>query len=351
MDLKKKGFQLPDKIRFDEETLTDTYGKLIAEPLDRGFGTTIGNALRRVLLSSIEGAAVTAMKIQGALHEFAKIDGIKEDMIDIILNVKKLRFKLYASGEKVATIKLKGPKIVTGADMEGGASFELLNPEQVIATLEKGALFEAEMHINKGKGYVPSELNKEEELPVGVIAVDSIFSPVKKVNFNVEKARVGRATDYDRLVMEIWTDGSITPENALSQAASIIIEHLDLFLLEEEEKQEEEFSSPEEGAEVESLSDNPVFNTNLLKSVDELELSVRANNCLKNANIKTIADLVQKTEHEMLKTKNFGRKSLNEIKDILHSMELRLGMRIDMNALNREMASRSEGIVQDATQS
>lgn len=351
MDLKKRGFQLPDKIRFDEETLTDTYGKLIAEPLDRGFGTTIGNALRRVLLSSIEGTAVTAMKIQGALHEFAKIDGIKEDMIDIILNVKKLRFKLYASGEKVATLKLKGPKIVTGADMEGGASFELLNPEQVIATLEKGALFEAEMHINKGKGYVPSELNKEEELPVGVIAVDSIFSPVKKVNFNIEKARVGRATDYDRLVMEIWTDGSITPESALSQAASIIIEHLDLFLLEEEEKQEEEFSSPEEGAEVELLSENPVFNTNLLKSVDELELSVRANNCLKNANIKTIADLVQKTEHEMLKTKNFGRKSLNEIKDILHSMGLRLGMRIDMNALNREMASRSEGMVQDATQS
>jgi len=351
MDLKKRGFQLPDKIRFDEETLTDTYGKLIAEPLDRGFGTTIGNALRRVLLSSIEGTAVTAMKIQGALHEFAKIDGIKEDMIDIILNVKKLRFKLYASGEKVATIKLKGPKIVTGADMEGDAFFELLNPEQVIATLEKDALFEAEMHINKGKGYVPSELNKEEELSVGVIAVDSIFSPVKKVNFNVEKARVGRATDYDRLVMEIWTDGSITPENALSQAASIIIEHLDLFLLEEEEKQEEEFNSPEEGAGVESLSENPVFNTNLLKSVDELELSVRANNCLKNANIKTIADLVQKTEHEMLKTKNFGRKSLNEIKDILHSMGLRLGMRIDMNALNREMASRSEGIVQDATQS
>jgi DNA-directed RNA polymerase subunit alpha len=351
MDLKKRGFQLPDKIRFDEETLTNTYGKLIAEPLDRGFGTTIGNALRRVLLSSIEGAAVTAMKIQGALHEFAKIDGIKEDMIDIILNVKKLRFKLYASEEKVATIKLKGPKIVTGADMEGDASFELLNPEQVIATLEKDALFEAEMHINKGKGYVPSELNKEEELPVGVIAVDSIFSPVKKVNFNIEKARVGRATDYDRLVMEIWTDGSITPENALSQAASIIIEHLDLFLLEEEEEQEEEFSSPEEGAEVESLSEDPVFNTNLLKSVDELELSVRANNCLKNANIKTIADLVQKTEHEMLKTKNFGRKSLNEIKDILHSMGLRLGMRIDMNALNREMASRSEGIVQDATQS
>src|SRR3989304_1695383 len=262
MDLKKKGFQLPDKIRFDEETLTDTYGKLIAEPLDRGFGTTIGNALRRVLLSSIEGAAVTAMKIQGALHEFAKIDGIKEDMIDIILNVKKLRFKLYASGEKVATIKLKGPKIVTGADMEGGASFELLNPEQVIATLEKGALFEAEMHINKGKGYVPSELNKEEELPVGVIAVDSIFSPVKKVNFNVEKARVGRATDYDRLVMEIWTDGSITPEKAVSQAASIIIEHMDLFLL-EDEPEETEMGLLEEGGGVQSFSENPVGNSNL----------------------------------------------------------------------------------------
>jgi DNA-directed RNA polymerase subunit alpha len=350
MDLKRKGFQLPDKIRFDEETLTDTYGKLIAEPLERGFGTTIGNTLRRVLLSSIEGAAVTAMKIQGALHEFAKIDGIKEDVIDIILNVKKLSFKLYTEGEKVAAIKVKGPKVVTGGDMEGDASFELLNPEQVIATLEKDAIFEAEMHINKGKGYVPSELNKEEGLPVGLIAVDSVFSPIKKVNFTVEKTRVGRATDYDRLVMEIWTDGSINPEKALSEAASIIIEHLDLFLL-DEEKQEEEFSSLEEGNEEESLSENPIFNTNLLKSVDELELSVRANNCLKNANIKTIADLVQKTEHEMLKTKNFGRKSLNEIKDILHLMGLRLGMRIDMNALNSELASRSGGIIQDATQS
>lgn len=348
MDLKRKGFQLPDKIKFDEETLSDTYGKLIAEPLERGFGTTIGNALRRVLLSSIEGAAVTAMKVQGALHEFAKIDGIKEDVIDIILNVKKLRFKLYTNGEKVATIKVKGPKVVTGADIEGDASFEILNPDQSIATLEKDAIFEAEMYIKKGKGYRPSELNKEEGLPVGVLAVDSVFSPVKKVNFSVEKARVGRATDYDRLVMEIWTDGSITPEQALSQAASILIEHLDLFLLEEEKQ--EEISSPEESTEVGSPNENPIFNVNLLKSVDELELSVRANNCLKNANIKTIADLVQKTEHEMLKTKNFGRKSLNEIKDILHSMGLRLGMKVDINALNREMASRSGGSIQDATQ-
>jgi DNA-directed RNA polymerase subunit alpha len=350
MDLRKRGFQLPEKIRFDEETLTDTYGKLTAEPLDRGFGTTIGNALRRVLLSSIEGASVTAVKIQGALHEFATIDGIKEDVIDIILNLKKLRFKLYTDGKKVATIKVKGPKVVTGSDIEGDASFEVLNPAQIIATLERGALFEAEMHIKKGKGYVPSELNKEEELPVDVMAVDSVFSPVKKVNFTLEKARVGRATDYDKLVMEIWTDGSITPEKALSQAASIIIEHMELFLL-EEERERGEVSSVSEGSEVQSLGENPVFNDNLLKSVDELELSVRANNCLKNASIKTIADLVQKTEHEMLKTKNFGRKSLNEIKEILYSMGLRLGMRVDMNALNREVALRSGGGVPDATQS
>ena len=315
MDLKKRGFQLPEKIRFDEETLTNMYGKLIAEPLERGFGTTIGNALRRVLLSSIEGAAVTAVKIHGALHEFSTIKGIKEDIIDIILNLKKLRFKLYSDGKKIATIKVKGPKNITGDDIKGDASFEVLNPEQVIASLDKDALFEAEMHIKKGKGYMPAELNKEEGLSVDMIAVDSVFTPVKKVNFIVEKARVGRATDYDRLVMEIWTDGSITPVKAVSQAASIIIEHMDLFILEEEMEQEEAISIEERG-EVHSVMEDPVFNSNLLKSVDELELSVMSYNCLKNANIKTIADLVQKTEHEMLKTKNFGRKSLNEIKDI-----------------------------------
>jgi len=348
MDLRRKGFQLPEKIRFDEETLTDTYGKVIAEPLERGYGTTIGNALRRVLLSSIEGAAVTAVKIHGALHEFSKIDGVKEDVIDIILNMKKLRFKLYSDGKKTATIKVKGPKDVTGSDIQGDASFEVLNPEQLIATLDKDASFEAEMHIKKGKGYVPSEFNKEDDLPIDMIAIDSVFTPVKKVNFTVERARVGRATDYDRLVMEIWTDGGITPEKAVSQAATIIIEHMDLFLL-EEEQEETEVSSLEESAGAESFGENPVFNSNLLKSVDELELSVRANNCLKNASIRTIADLVQKTEHEMLKTKNFGRKSLNEIKEILHSMGLRLGMRIDLNALNRELASQGGGMEQDAT--
>ena len=348
MDLRRKGFQLPEKIRFDEETLTDTYGKVIAEPLERGYGTTIGNALRRVLLSSIEGAAVTAVKTHGALHEFSKIDGVKEDVIDIILNMKKLRFKLYSDGKKTATIKVKGPKDVTGSDIQGDASFEVLNPEQLIATLDKDASFEAEMHIKKGKGYVPSEFNKEDDLPIDMIAIDSVFTPVKKVNFTVERARVGRATDYDRLVMEIWTDGGITPEKAVSQAATIIIEHMDLFLL-EEEQEETEVSSLEESAGAESFGENPVFNSNLLKSVDELELSVRANNCLKNASIRTIADLVQKTEHEMLKTKNFGRKSLNEIKEILHSMGLRLGMRIDLNALNRDLSSQGGGMEQDAT--
>lgn len=349
MDLKKIGFQLPDTIRFDEDTLTNTYGKLIAEPLERGFGTTIGNALRRVLLSSIEGAAVTAVKIPGALHEFSTIKGVKEDVIDVILNIKKLRFKLYSNTKKIATIKVKGPQNVTGSDIRGDTSFEVLNTEQVIATLDKDATFEAEMYIKKGKGYVPAELNKEENLPVDMIVVDSVFTPVKKVNFTVEKARVGRATDYDRLVMEIWTDGSITPEKAISQAASIIIEHLELVVLEEEQEEEENISIEESNL-VYSASEDPIFNVNLLKSVEELELSVRSYNCLKNADIKTIADLVQKTEQEMLRTKNFGRKSLNEIKEILHGMGLRLGMRVDLDALNREVALQSGGIEQNAAQ-
>jgi len=350
MDLKKIGFQLPDSIRFDEETLTDTYGKLIAEPLERGFGTTLGNSLRRVLLSSIEGAAVTAVKIPGALHEFSTIKGVKEDVVDVILNIKKLRFKLYSNGIKVATIKVKGPKSVIGGDIHGDASFDVLNPEQVIATLDKDSSFESEMYIKKGKGYVPAEFNKEEELPLNMIAVDSVFTPIKKVIFTVEKTRVGRATDYDRLIMEIWTDGSITPEKAVSQAASILIEHLTLFVLEPEELEEEDIPL-DQGDVGYSINEEPVFNSNLLKSVEELELSVRSYNCLKNANIKTIADLVQKSEQEMLRTKNFGRKSLNEIKEILHVMGLRLGMRVDLEALNREAVLQSGGIEQDATQS
>ncbi|MEK6672941.1 MAG: DNA-directed RNA polymerase subunit alpha [Nitrospirota bacterium] len=327
MDLKKKGFQLPDKIRFDEETLTDSYGKLIAEPFERGYGTTIGNSLRRVLLSSLEGAAVTAVKIKNALHEFSHITGIKEDVMDIILNIKELRFKMHATGKRTASVKATGPKVIKASDLHIDSAIEILNPDHVIATLDKGAVFEAEMHIRKGKGYELAELNKEEGLPVDMIAIDSVFSPIKKVNFNVEKARVGRATDYDRLVMEIWTDGSITPGRAVSQAASINIDYMDLFIFDAEEEVRDALS--DELPALSFASGNPGFNEHLSKSVDELELSVRASNCLKNAQIKTIAELVQKTEHEMLKTKNFGRKSLNEIKEMLHTMGLHLGMRLN----------------------
>ncbi|MEW6107968.1 MAG: DNA-directed RNA polymerase subunit alpha [Nitrospirota bacterium] len=339
MNLKKKGFQLPEKIRFDEETLSNTYGKLIAEPFERGFGATIGNSLRRVLLSSLEGAAITAVKIPSALHEFSHINGIKEDVIDIILNLKQLRFRFHGEGTKIASFTVKGPGQVTGADLKCDASVEVLNPETVVATLDKGATFEAEVYIRKGKGYVPAELNKE-DLPVGMIAVDAVFTPMKKVNFWVEKARVGRATDYDRLIMEIWTDGSIAPDKAVSIASSIIIEHMDLFIFEEEE---EEVILSEDMPVTHSVAKEAGFNDNLLKNVDELELSVRSYNCLKNANIKTIAELVQKTEQEMLKTKNFGRKSLNEIKEILTRMGLHLGMKIDLDSLNKEEVFQSGG--------
>ena len=346
MNLRKKGFQLPDKIRFDEETLSSTYGKLIVEPLERGFGTTMGNSLRRVLLSSLEGAAITAVKMSGALHEFSTINGVKEDVLNVILNLKKLRLKFHGEGDKIGTFNVKGPGMVTGADLQVDSSIEVLNPELPLATLDKGAHFEAEVYIRKGKGYISSELNKE-DLPVGMIAVDAVFTPLRKVNFWVEKTRVGRETDYDRLIMEIWTDGSVTPERAVSQAASIIIEHMDLFVFEEED---EDIPVPEEAGGVHSEGKDlaAASNDNLFKNVDELELSVRSFNCLKNANIKTIIELVQKTEPEMLKTKNFGRKSLNEIKEILGRMGLHLGMKIDLDNLNRE-AIQTGGIKQNAS--
>jgi DNA-directed RNA polymerase subunit alpha len=327
MDLSKKGFQLPQKVAFEEETLSDTYGKLVAEPLERGFGITLGNALRRVLLSSIEGAAVTGIKISGALHEFAQLEGVKEDVVDIILNVKKLRFSMEGEGSKTATVKVSGPAEVKGSDLKMDSSLSLMNPDQVIATVGKGVNFEAELYISKGKGYVAAEQNKEEGLPVDVIAVDSAFSPVTRVNFQVDKARVGRSTDYDKLITEITTDGTVSPASAVSQAARIITEHTMLFVLEDDwAEQEPEHAQDETTGEAS-------FNEHLLRSVDELELSVRAHNCLKNANIKTIADLVQRSEHDMLRTKNFGRKSLNEIKEILAGMGLHLGMRVDNESL------------------
>ncbi|MDA8168591.1 MAG: DNA-directed RNA polymerase subunit alpha [Nitrospiraceae bacterium] len=329
MDLKKKGFQLPEKIRFDEETLTDTYGKLIAEPLERGYGTTLGNSLRRVLISSLEGAAVSAVRIKGAVHEFSSVEGVKEDMMNIILNMKKLRFVMHGDGVKMASINVKGPGVVTGADIKPEGDIDILTLEQPIATLDKGATFEAEVYLKKGKGYVPADQNKDENLPVDAMAVDSVYSPVKKVNFWVEKARVGRSTDYDRLVLEFWTDGSINPEKAISQSASILIEHLNFFIFEKDDDDEKEQKMSMSSSIAGGYEDEALLNENLTKSVEELELSVRAQNCLKNASIKTIAELVMKTEHDMLKTKNFGRKSLNEIKEILNSMGLRFGMKVD----------------------
>ena len=345
MNLRKKGFQLPEKIRFDEETMTNDYGKLVVEPLERGFGTTMGNALRRILLSSLEGAAITAVKINGALHEFSTINGVKEDVINIILNLKSLRFRCHGVGNNIGTFNVKGPGHVKGSDLQVDSSVEMLNPDQVIATLDKGGHFDAEVYIRNGKGYLSTEKNKE-SLPISMMAVDAVFTPMKKVNFWVEKARVGKETDYDKLIMELWTDGSITPEKAISQAATILIEHFDLLVFEEDEY---ESISPEDAAIKHSDVNYSSTNDNLFKNVDELELSVRSYNCLKNANIKTIIELVQKTEPEMLKTKNFGRKSLNEIKDILGRMGLHLGMKIDLDNLDKDSVLQSGGIKDDAS--
>jgi DNA-directed RNA polymerase subunit alpha len=341
MDLRKRGFQLPENISFDSESLTDTYGKLYVEALERGFGTTIGNALRRVLLSSIEGAAVTSIRIPGVLHEFSSLPGVKEDVVDIVLNIKQLRFKLFSDDPKVLSINVKGPVEVKGKDITGD-QVEILTPDQHILTLEKDVDFTMEMTVAKGKGYVVADRNKKPDQPVDTIAVDSIFTPIKKVNFWVEGARVGRSTDYDKLIMEIWTDGSISPQSAVTQAANILREHLSLFSfdgeVEEKDASESETQRDERSSDVDNelFEEEPVeLNENLLKSVDELELSVRSYNCLKNANIRTLADLVQKTEQEMLRTKNFGRKSLNEIKEIIESMGLHFNMRVEPEDLQR----------------
>lgn len=331
MIVKLKDFQIPKKILIDETTLTNTYGKFIAEPFERGFGTTIGNSLRRVLLSSIGGAAVTIVKIEGVLHEFSTIPGVKEDVTDIILNIKNLRFKLYTDKPKTIYIQQKGPGVVKGSDIIHDADVVVLSPDLAIATLGKDAKLDIEMTVKVGRGYIPAEQNKEDGLPIGAIPVDSLFSPVQRVNFRVENARVGRKTDYDRLLLEVWTDGSIKPEEAVSYAAKILRDHLNIFII------NEKVEDGDEHQELELEKDNNPEQDNkeeeirklLAKSVEELELSVRSANCLKNARIMTIGDLVQKSESEMLETKNFGRKSLNEIKAILKDMGLSFGMNID----------------------
>ena len=316
-----KDFQIPMRVEPDKDTLTPLYGKFSAEAFERGFGTTIGNSLRRVLLSSLTGAGVTTVRIEGVLHEFSTIPGVTEDVTGIILNVKSLRFKLHTDKAKTIRLRKKGPGEAKASDIIHDADISILNPDLHVATLDKEATLDMEMVVKPGRGYVPAERNKEEGLPIGVLAVDSIYSPVKRVNFHVENARVGRITDYDKLTLEIWTDGSLSPRDALSEAASIFREHLDIFIQAE--------STSEAKLDQRKDDEQSAMNKNLFRSVNELELSVRAANCLKNANIKTIADLVQKSEMEMLKTKNFGKKSLNEIKEILTEMGLSLGMKVD----------------------
>ncbi|BFU96033.1 MAG: RNA polymerase, alpha subunit [Nitrospira sp.] len=316
-----KDFQIPLRVEVDKETLSPTFGRFSTEAFERGFGTTVGNALRRVLLSSLTGAAVTTVKIEGVLHEFSTIPGVTEDVTSIILNVKGLRLALHTDKPKTIRLKKKGPGEAKGSDIVHDADMTILTPNLHIATLDKDATLDMEMTVKHGRGYVPAERNKEEGLPIGVIAIDSIFSPIKRVNFQVENARVGRITDYDKLTLEIWTDGTISPRDALSTAAGILRDHVDIFINPE--------ARVEGRGELAGEDAQREINKNLFRSVNELELSVRAANCLKNANIKTIADLVQKTEAEMLKTKNFGKKSLNEIKEILTEMGLGLGVKLD----------------------
>ena len=312
----------PKRLEVEKETLTPFYGKFAAEPFERGFGITIGNSLRRILLSSLQGAAIASVKIDGVLHEFSTIPGAKEDVTEIILNLKEVRLKLHTEGPKTIRLKAEGPKVLKAGDIITGDAVEILNPDHYIATLSRDAKLSVEMVVKVGRGYVPAERNKEENQPIGTIPMDAIFSPIKKVNYTVTNARVGQITDYDKLTLELWTDGSINPEEAVAHSAKILKEQLSIFItFEEEEESEAAYSEEEEEKEA--------FNENLLRSVDELELSVRSANCLKHANIKLIGDLVQKTEAEILATKNFGRKSLNEIKEILAEMGLSLGMKLD----------------------
>ena len=330
---KFKGLQKPKRLECELETLTSTYGKFFAEPFERGFGLTIGNALRRILLSSIEGAAVTTVRIAGALHEFSSITGVKDDVTDIILNIKGLRVKLNVDHPKTLHLKASSEGEVRASHITTDPDVEILSPDLYIATLDKDGKLEVEMEVRQGRGYVPADRNKREGQPVDAIAVDSIFSPIRKVNFLVEDTRVGQVTDFNKLTLEVWTDGSVLPQDAMAYAAKILKDHLSIFINFEEE--------PEgEGAAVDEEKERLLDHLN--RSVDELELSVRSANCLKNSNIRYIHELVQKTEAEMLKTKNFGRKSLNEIKEILAGMGLVLGMKLEGFPVGEPSGKRSE---------
>jgi len=305
----------PRKLESDDSQ-TERYGKFSCEPLERGFGVTLGNALRRVLLSSLQGAAITSVRVEGVMHEFSTIPGVIEDMCDVVLNLKEVRLRVHSEEPKLLRVHRKGEGVLTAGDLVAdNPTVEVLNPQQKIATLSEEADIEMELTVGVGKGYRPAEANKTEDMPIGTIPIDSIFSPIRRTNYTVTPARVGRNTDFDKLTLEIWTDGTVAPNESLAYAAKILKEQLAIFI---------NFDEPVESAM--PAPDEPTpLNPNLFRSVDELELSVRSANCLQNANIRYIGELVQKTEAEMLKTKNFGRKSLNEIKELLTSMGLELG--------------------------
>jgi len=318
--MKPKSFVMPKRIRIEEATRTAQYTKFIIEPLERGFGTTLGNSLRRVLLSFVQGAAPRWVRIGGVLQAGSYIPGVVEDVTDIVLNLKQLVIKLHKPRPTRLEIDAVGPGEVTGASFLPNADVEILNPGNHVASLEEGGVLKLEMEVDQGRGFVPAELNKDDTLPITTIPMDSVFTPVRRVKYNVEATRVAEITDYDRLILEIWTDGTITPEDGLGFASKIMKDHLTLFI----NFLDHEFLLEEEGKE-----EDIYINPNLYKSVDELELSVRSYNCLKAANIRTIAQLVQKSEAEMLKYRNFGKKSLNEIKELLDKMGLSLGMTLD----------------------
>ncbi len=321
-----KGFQKPKRLEVDREAQAENYGRFTAQPFERGFATTVGNALRRVLLSSIEGAAITAVRVEGVLHEFSPIPGAMEDTTDLILNLKKVPLKIHVEHAKTLTLRTSEAGEVRAKHITPDADVEILDPEAYIATLSQGATLAVEMRVKDGRGYISADKNFDDDLSIGWIPIDSVHSPIKKVNYFVENARVGQATDYEKLTVEVWTNGAVTPRDGVGLAAKLMKDHLAIFInLEDEDEDalvgDDTLSEPVE------LHDDALARLN--RSVDELELSVRSYNCLKNANVRTIGELVQKTEADLLKVKNFGRKSLHEIQEILHGMGLKLGMQLD----------------------
>ncbi len=326
-----KGLQKPKRLACDNETLTSSYGFFYAQPFERGFGTTVGNALRRTLLSSINGTAITSIRIEGVLHEFSSIPGVKEDVTDIIMNLKQIPMRAHTENPTVLHLESSGPGVLRPKDIKPDPNVEILDPKLHIATINETGTLKIELRVRNARGYVAADENFEEDLDIGYIPIDSVHSPVRKVNFWVESARLVQSTDYDRLNLQVWTNGCIAPQDAIAQAAKILKDHLYIFINFEEES---------EAPGAERSEEREAFNDNLSRSVEELELSVRSYNCLKNANIQTIGQLVQKSEAEMLKTKNFGRKSLNEIKEILADMGLSFGMKLDEKG--RPVAEKSE---------